>query len=156
MDALIRLARSGQLWTGAQHAALARPPSPIVAQRLASDRDVALARGIVAVLVEREDTFRTPTLLRKGHGFERIMPVVTGLPHFRDATDFDRLVALLLALDLVVEVPEDELLPLAGYPGRPPGPCLPCRRYWGEGARGFRVTDRGRRMACGCRWEAPP
>ena len=147
MKILLDMARIGLLWTGAQHADLARPLHPMVARRLASADDLDCAHVFVATLVDREAAFHTPTLLRKSYGFERITSSMLCPIGYRDETSFDRMLALLIACDFVVEVPEAELLPLAGYLGRPPGPVLPRREYWGKGARGFRVTDRGYRFA---------
>lgn len=149
-DSVVDLARAGFLWTGAEHDVLKTPASPPLVWRLAVARDAGVKRLVCTILLtlaRREKAVHTPTLLSKQAGFERVLSVLDCPLSYRDADRFDDLLALLLRCDLLVEVPEADLLPLCGYFGRPPGPCLPQRQYWGEGARGFLVTPRGRQVA---------
>jgi hypothetical protein len=95
-------------------------------------------------LVEREATFRTPTLLNPRDGFERILPIVRVQTY-----PFAPVLDALVACGFVVEVPEAELIKFCRASGDPPGPCLPLRQYWAEGTRGFLVTEHGRDLAGG-------
>lgn len=146
---LIDLARAGRLWTGTEHDTLKRPAPPALAWRVAVARgaNVKFIRTILRTLVEHEMALHTPTLLSNKAGFERVLRILDCPLSYRDVDQFESLLKLLLECDLLVEVPEADMLPLCGYVGRPPGPCLPQRQYWGEGARGFLVTPRGRRFA---------
>lgn len=140
---LVDLARAGVLWTGAQHHVLSRPVPPGIARYRLSDWERSGIQTLLRALVEREATFHTPTLLRKSDGFDRLLPIGVASRY-----PFDRFLAAMIACEFIAEVPEAELLKFCrSSVDEPPRPCLPLRQYWGEGARGFLVTERGRREA---------
>jgi hypothetical protein len=108
---------------------------------------VAFVRKALRALVDREDIFKTPTLLRVSDGFRRLLAVVECPLWYKDEEGLAWIVAYLEGQGLIEEVPEAELVKFCREPGDPPRPCLPLRRYWGEGAKGYRVTEKGRRLA---------
>ncbi len=108
---------------------------------------VAFVRLALNTLIEREDIFKTPTLLRVSYGFRRLLAVVDCPSWYKDEEGLAWIVAYLEGQGLIEEVPEAELVKFCREPGDPPRPCLPLRQYWGEGAKGYRVTEKGRRLA---------
>lgn len=121
--AIADLVDAGLLWTGGQHAALARPPHRSLARRLRANREEiarlnALAVGLVGQLIAHERLTGDPVFLLNRHtGFDTIVNVQSSfrLPRYSDEHDFDALVEVMLANDLILEEPTTKLLRRVGY-----------------------------------------
>lgn len=92
--------------------------------------------AVLRTLMKREDCLRVPTLVSPQRGLLNFMSPVDipwSIPNGSDP----QILARMLELGLLDEVPENDLLPLCGH-------GLSLRQYWAAGTQGFRVSPKGR------------